>query len=179
LVDELHLLGATPQGGKLVNQARTERRRPPRTPHRFSISTAPIERSEGIFQATKAKAQRVIAGKETDPSFFRVAMRNAAGARSRGSGELALEQPQPWLHPVARAAEGGLRQRAVRSIRDARLPVAELEHQPRRSRLARKNGCRWRNGMAAADITITLEALIAESRTIYVWVAATPADWTI
>ena len=35
-----------------------------------SISTVPIERSAGIFEATKAKALRVIAGAEIDPHFF-------------------------------------------------------------------------------------------------------------
>ena len=36
----------------------------------LSISTAPAERSAGIFQSTLAKARRVIAGEEMDPRFF-------------------------------------------------------------------------------------------------------------
>ena len=69
VVDELHLLGATPKGAKLVNQIRTGgvARREPLL---VSISTAPVDRSEGIFQSTLAKARRVIAGEEIDPRFF-------------------------------------------------------------------------------------------------------------
>ena len=65
----MHLLGATPKGGKLLNQARTGSvvRKEPLI---VSISTAPLERVEGVFEATMAKARRVIAGDETDPHFF-------------------------------------------------------------------------------------------------------------
>ena len=69
IVDELHLLGATPKGGKLVNQGRTAAigRLEPLI---VSISTAPLERSEGIFEGTLQKARRVISGEEIDPAFF-------------------------------------------------------------------------------------------------------------
>ena len=69
VVDELHLLGRTPKGAKLVNQVRTGNVAR-REPLLFSISTAPQDRSEGIFQSTLAKARRVIAGEEVDPRFF-------------------------------------------------------------------------------------------------------------
>jgi phage terminase large subunit-like protein len=69
IVDELHLLGRTPKGAQLVNQARTGSVAR-REPLLFSISTAPPERSAGIFQSTLAKARRVIAGEEVDPHFF-------------------------------------------------------------------------------------------------------------
>lgn len=69
VVDELHLLGRTPKGAKLVNQVRTGNVAR-REPLLFSISTAPQDRSEGIFQSTLAKARRVIAGEEIDPRFF-------------------------------------------------------------------------------------------------------------
>ena len=69
VVDELHLLGSTPKGARLVNQGRTAAigRLEPLI---VSISTAPIERSEGVFESTLQKARRVIAGEEVDPSFF-------------------------------------------------------------------------------------------------------------
>ena len=69
IVDELHLLGATPKGAKLVGQCRTGNvtRREPLI---FSISTAPLDRIEGIFGATYGKAKRVISGAEIDPTFF-------------------------------------------------------------------------------------------------------------
>ena len=69
IFDELHLLAATPKGTRLVNQARNASvgRREPLI---LSISTAPLERSEGIFESTRAKARRVIAGEEVDPHFF-------------------------------------------------------------------------------------------------------------
>jgi phage terminase large subunit-like protein len=69
IVDELHLLGRTPKGAQLVNQARTGSVAR-LEPLLFSISTAPPERSAGIFQSTLAKARRVIAGEEVDPHFF-------------------------------------------------------------------------------------------------------------
>ena len=69
VVDELHLLGRTPKGAQLVNQVRTGSVAR-REPMLLSISTAPAERSAGIFQSTLAKARRVIAGEEVDPRFF-------------------------------------------------------------------------------------------------------------
>ena len=48
VVDELHLLGRTPKGAKLVNQVRTGSVAR-REPMLFIISTAPPERSAGIF----------------------------------------------------------------------------------------------------------------------------------
>jgi len=69
IVDELHLLGRTPKGAKLVNQVRTGNVARAE-PLLFSISIAPTERSEGIFQSTMQKARRVIAGEEIDPRFF-------------------------------------------------------------------------------------------------------------
>jgi phage terminase large subunit-like protein len=69
IVDELHLLGRTPKGAKLVNQVRTGNVARAE-PLLFSISTAPTERSEGIFHSTMQKARRVIAGEEIDPRFF-------------------------------------------------------------------------------------------------------------
>jgi phage terminase large subunit-like protein len=69
LVDELHLLGATPKGAKLVNQIRTGNVAR-KEPLLVSISTQPIERSAGIFESTMAKARRVLSGEEVDPRFF-------------------------------------------------------------------------------------------------------------
>ncbi len=69
IVDELHLLGATPKGAALVNQIRTGSVAR-KEPLLCSFSTAPTERSAGIFESTMAKARRVIAGEEIDPRFF-------------------------------------------------------------------------------------------------------------
>lgn len=69
IVDELHLLGATPKGAALVNQIRTGNVAR-KEPLLCSFSTAPTDRSAGIFESTMAKARRVIAGEEIDPRFF-------------------------------------------------------------------------------------------------------------
>lgn len=69
IVDELHLLGATPKGAALVNQIRTGSVAR-KEPLLCSFSTAPTDRSAGIFESTMAKARRVIAGEEIDPRFF-------------------------------------------------------------------------------------------------------------
>lgn len=69
IVDELHLLGATPKGAALVNQIRTGSVAR-REPLLCSFSTAPTDRSAGIFESTMQKARRVIAGEEIDPRFF-------------------------------------------------------------------------------------------------------------
>lgn len=69
IVDELHLLGATPKGAALVNQIRTGSVAR-KEPLLCSFSTAPTDRSAGIFESTMAKARRVIAGEEKDPRFF-------------------------------------------------------------------------------------------------------------
>jgi phage terminase large subunit-like protein len=67
--DELHLLGASPKGGKLHGQIKSGSIAR-REPLLVSISTAPIDRSEGIFESTLSKARRVISGEEVDPHFF-------------------------------------------------------------------------------------------------------------
>lgn len=69
IVDELHLLGGTPRGAKLVSQIRTGSVAR-REPMLLSISTAPVDRAEGIFASTYDKARRVISGEEVDPHFF-------------------------------------------------------------------------------------------------------------
>lgn len=69
IVDELHLLGATPKGAALVNQIRTGSVAR-KEPLLCSFSTAPTDRSAGIFESTMSKARRVIAGEEIDPRFF-------------------------------------------------------------------------------------------------------------
>lgn len=69
IVDELHLLGATPKGAALVNQIRTGSVAR-KEPLLCSFSTAPTDRSAGIFESTMQKARRVIAGEEIDPRFF-------------------------------------------------------------------------------------------------------------
>jgi phage terminase large subunit-like protein len=69
IVDELHLLGATPKGAKLIGQIRTGSVAR-KEPLLCSFSTAPTDISAGIFATTMAKARRVIAGEEIDPRFF-------------------------------------------------------------------------------------------------------------
>ena len=54
IVDELHLMGATPRGAKLVSQIRTGSVAR-REPMLLSISTAPVDRAEGIFAATTTR----------------------------------------------------------------------------------------------------------------------------
>jgi phage terminase large subunit-like protein len=69
IVDELHLLGATSKGAKLVGQIRSGSIAR-KEPLLVSISTAPIDRSEGIFESTLSRARRIISGEEIDPHFF-------------------------------------------------------------------------------------------------------------
>jgi phage terminase large subunit-like protein len=164
LVDELHLLGATPKGAKLVNQARTGNvgRREPLI---ISISTAPLERSEGIFEATEAKAHRVIAGKEIDPHFFawlceipeKVNPEDPANWHwsnpSRGF-TLSLERLQ------SNFASAQSDPAALRDFRSQNLniPPEESSGEERWMSVAE-----WD---VATDTTITLPVLIAECRSI-------------
>lgn len=166
LVDELHLLGATPKGGKLVNQARTGNvgRREPLI---VSISTAPLERSEGIFEATRAKARRVIAGEEVDPHFFAWLCEVPPG--------LDPVDPQNWhwsnpslgytldrdrLEANLAGAQGD--PAALRDFRSQNLNIAPEDSAGEEKWLSLAE---WD---AAADTTITLEALIAEAEHVYV-----------
>lgn len=166
LVDELHLLGATPKGAKLVNQARTGNvgRREPLI---VSISTAPIERSEGIFEATMAKARRVIAGDEADPHFLPWLCEIPKG--------LDPEDPTNWhwSNPSlgytlslerlkASFASAQSDPAALRDFRSQNLNIAPEETAGEERWLAVKE---WDG---AADTTITLEALITESRLLTV-----------
>ncbi len=70
IVDELHLLGGTPKGSKLVGQIRTgsvSRREP----LLLSISTAPVDRSEGVFAATYNRAKKISQATRSTRNFLR------------------------------------------------------------------------------------------------------------
>lgn len=166
LVDELHLMGGTAKGAKLVNQARTGNvgRREPLI---VSISTAPLERSEGIFEATRAKARRVIAGKEIDPHFFAWICEPPTG----------LDPADPanwhWSNPSLgftlslerlKANLAGVQSdpSALRDFRSQNLNISPEESSGEEKWLTLQE---WD---AAADTTITLEVLIAEALFIYI-----------
>jgi phage terminase large subunit-like protein len=166
LVDELHLMGATPKGGKLMNQARTGNvgRREPLI---VSISTAPLDRSAGIFEATRAKARRVISGEEIDPHFFAWICETPPG----------LDPADPanwhWSNPSlgytlslerlkASMASAQSDPAALRDFRSQNLNISPEETSGEEKWLSLAE---WD---AAADTTITLEALIAESQSIYI-----------
>lgn len=174
VVDELHLLGATPKGQKLVSQIRTGNVAR-REPMMISISTAPTDRSEGIFEATRRKAQRVIAGEEIDPAFFAWLCEPPAGLDPEDSAHWHWSNPSLGYtvslerlkanYESARQDPAALRDFRSQNLNispdesagiDRWLPIAAWD--------------------AAADTTLTLEALIDESAFIYVGVDAGGLD---
>lgn len=166
LVDELHLLGATPKGAKLVNQARTGNvgRREPLI---VSISTAPLDRSEGIFEATMAKARRVIAGEEIDPHFFAWICEMAAGLNPSDPANWHWSNPSlGYTLSLERLkssfASAQSDPAALRDFRSQNLNIAPEESAGEERWLSLAE---WD---AAADATITLEALIEEARFVYI-----------
>jgi phage terminase large subunit-like protein len=166
LVDELHLLGATPKGAKLVNQARTGNivRKEPLI---VSISTAPLDRSEGIFEATSAKARRVIAGEEIDPHFFAWVCQVPAGLDPEDPANWHWSNPSLGYTVTlerlkANMASASSDPAALRDFRSQNLNISPEDSSGEEKWLSVKE---WD---AAADTTITLEALITECRTIYI-----------
>jgi phage terminase large subunit-like protein len=168
LVDELHLLGATPKGAKLVNQARTGNigRREPLI---VSISTAPIERSEGIFESTLTKARRVIAGEENDPHFF--------GWLCEVPKGLDPEDPANWHWSNPSLGYTLSLERLKSSMASAQSdPAALRDFRSQNLNIQPEETAgedRWFSAKqwdAAADVTITLEALIADSVSICIGV---------
>jgi phage terminase large subunit-like protein len=166
LVDELHLLGATPKGGKLINQCRTGNivRREPLI---VSISTAPIERSEGIFEATAAKARRVIAGEEIDPHFFAWVCQVPAGLNPEDPANWHWSNPSLGFTVTLERLKASMASAqsdpaALRDFRSQNLNINPEDTAGEERWLSLKA---WD---AAADTTITLEALIEDSSYVYV-----------
>ena len=166
LVDELHLLGATPKGQKLVSQIRTgsvSRREP----LLLSISTAPVDRSEGIFEATRQKAQRVIATEEIDPKFFAWLCEVPAG--------LDPEAPENWHWSNPSLGYTVTVERLQAELEAARSdPAALRDFRSQNLNVLPEMSAgmdRWLSLAewdAAADDTLSLETVIAEAFRIYV-----------
>jgi phage terminase large subunit-like protein len=174
VVDELHLLGGTPRGAKLVSQIRTgsvSRREP----IMLSISTAPVDRSEGVFAATYEKAKRVIAHKEIDPHFF--------AWLCEVPPQLDPEDPENWhwSNPSlgytitterlqAELARARSDPHALRDFRSQNLNVKPEETAGEGRWLALDA---WD---AAGDPTLTLDRLLAESKEIFAGIDAGGLD---
>jgi len=141
----------------------------------ISISTAPTDRSEGIFEATRQKALRVINGAEVDPAFFAWLCEPPAG----------LDPDAPdnwhWSNPSlgytitlerlkANFAAAQQDPAALRDFRSQNLNIQPDESAGVERWLA---VAQWD---AAADDTLTLEALLAEARWVYVGVDAGGLD---
>lgn len=166
LVDELHLLGQTPKGGKLVSQIRTgsvSRREP----LLLSISTAPTERSEGIFEATYQRARRIITGAEIDPRFFAWLCEVPA--------DLDPEKPENWHWSNPSLGFTVTRERLEAELSSARSDPAALRDFRSQNLNVSPEGStgagRWLSLAewdAAADDTLDLLALLAESHRLYI-----------
>lgn len=166
IVDELHLLGATPKGQQLVSQLRTgsvSRREP----LLISISTAPLDRSEGIFEATYQKARRVIAGEEIDPRFF--------AWLCEVPPELDPEDPANWVWNNPSLGYTITAERLMAELESARSdPAALRDFRSQNLNVAPESSAginRWLSLAewdAATDDTLDLPALLEESFKIYI-----------
>jgi phage terminase large subunit-like protein len=174
VVDELWLLGATPKGQRLVSQIRTGSVAR-KEPLLISISTAPTDMSEGIFESTLQKARRVIAGTEVDPGFFGWICEPPAG--------LDPEDPTTWHW--ANPSIG-----YTISLERLKANYASVQQDPAALRDFRSQNLnihpdasagidKWLSLAewdAAGDDTLTCEALIAESVILWLGVDAGSLD---
>ena len=165
IIDELHLLGASPRGGALVRQlrsgsiARAE-------PLMVSISTAPLERSEGVYQATYERAKRIVAGLEVDPAFFAWLCEAPQG--------LNPEDPATWVWTNPSIGYTTTIERLEAELETARSDPAALrdyrsQHLSVPPELSAGTDrwipvAQW-NGVA--DDTLTLEGVLTESYRLY------------
>jgi phage terminase large subunit-like protein len=166
LVDELHLLGATPKGQQLVSQLRTGAIAR-REPLMFSISTAPADRSQGIFESTYQKAKRVISGAEIDPRFFGWICEVSAG--------LDPEDPNNWHWSNPSLGYTVTVERLMAELESARTDPASLrDFRSQNLNVSPDESAgvnRWLSMVEwdqAADNTLNLEALLEEAFAIYV-----------
>jgi phage terminase large subunit-like protein len=166
LVDELHLLGGTPKGAKLVGQIRTGSvsRKEPLI---VSISTAPVDRSEGIFEATYQRARRVIAGEDSDPRFF--------AWLCEVPPHLDPEDPANWHWSNPSLGYTVTRERLQAELESARSdPVALRDFRSQNLNVPPETSAgvdRWLSLAewdAASDDTLSLETLLTESFRIYI-----------
>jgi phage terminase large subunit-like protein len=161
VVDELHLMGGTPRGAKLVSQIRTGSVAR-REPLLFSISTAPVDRSEGVFAATWEKAKRVIAGEEQDARFFAWLCEMAPG--------LDAEDPENWHWSNPSLGFTVTRERLESDLTRARSdPQSLRDFRSQNLNISPEDTAgegRWislQTWDAAADPTLTIDQLLAES----------------
>jgi phage terminase large subunit-like protein len=165
IVDELHLLGETPRGAKLVHQLRTGSVAR-KEPMLLSISTAPVDRAAGIFSATYEKAKRVISGAEIDPRFFAWLCEVPQGLDPEDSANWGWSNPslgytvteERLLADLESARSDPAR---LRDFRSQNLNVAPDESTGEGKWMPM---ARWD---AAADKTLTLQSVIANSMFVY------------
>ncbi len=174
LVDELHLLGESPKGAKLVSQLRTGSVAR-REPLLISISTAPVDRAEGIFSSTYQKAQRVIAGKEIAPQFFAWICEVPA--------HLDPEDPANWHWSNPSLGYTLTEERLIAEMESARSdPEALRDFRSQNLNISPESSSsagRWlalTEWDAAADVRLTLDRVLAESRWVYIGIDAGGLD---
>jgi phage terminase large subunit-like protein len=165
VVDELHLLGGTPKGQKLVNQLRTGSVARPQ-PLLISISTAPVSLRAGIFESTYQKAKRVFSGEEDDPRFFPLLCEVPAHLDPEDPANWHWSNPSLGYTVTVERLQAGLDSArsdpaALRDFRSQNLNIQPDESAgvDRWMTLAEWDG--------AADTTLTLESLIAESAVVW------------
>ena len=174
VVDELHLLGATPKGSKLASQLRTGSVAR-KEPFIISISTKPTDRSEGIFEAVYEKAKRVIAGTEIDPRFFAWLAEMPEGVDQ--------EDPKNWHWSNPSLGYSVTLERLASDLASARSdPAALRDFRSQNLNINPEDSAGEGRWMAltvwdkAADDTINLESVISESKQIFLGVDAGGLD---
>ncbi len=166
VIDELHLLGQTPKGAALVGQLRTGRISR-KEPLMLSISTAPVDRAAGIFSTTYTRAQRAISGEDNDPAFFAWLCETPAG--------LDPEDPKNWhwsnpslgytLEASRLEAELDAARSDPATLRDFRSQNLNVSPEDSSGVDRWIPLVRWD---AAADDTLSLDAVFQESYKLYV-----------
>jgi phage terminase large subunit-like protein len=174
VVDELHLLGGTPRGAQLVSQIRTgsvSRREP----MLLSISTAPVDRAEGVFAATYDKARRVIAGEEVDARFFGWICEVPANLDPEAPANWHWSNPSLGFTVTRERLESDLARarsdpQSLRAFRSQNLNISPEDTAGEGRWLALEA---WD---AAADTTLTIDRLLAESKLIVAGIDAGGLD---
>ena len=120
VVDELHLLGRTPKGAKLVNQVRTGN-----VARREPLLVLDIDRAAGAdarhIPVDPGEGAPGHSRRGNRPEVFRVVVRDPGAPGPGRPGKLALVKPEPRLHGRSGAADRKPGERHFRPRGAARL----------------------------------------------------------